>query len=337
MSLKYWQQVARHLAAGQKVFVVWVADHTRHSPGTRGAKMGLTRDAEAFGTIGGGVMEANIQQEGQQALVAAKGYPKWNDRIHRRNAGADASGLICAGRQTMAYAILTPKDHLSVVATVVDCLKHDDASVLVLKSDGTLLIESQTWDRDQAWICLKSDSKSWSYREQLLQARRIAIFGGGHCGLALSKLMRDLDYYVTLIEERQDLALLKQNTYTNTIVLVDHYQEGSSRVKHPHLTHALIMTAAMHSDIRALEGALNQPFIDIGLMGAPAKIQSIKQALTEKGVSSQEFTRVRSPIGLNIGSSTPAEIAVSVAAQLIHERHTHWPKEAPTPWDQNES
>ena len=77
------------------------------------------------------------------------------------------------------------------------------------------------------------------------------------------------------------------------------------------------MTTDFPSDVRALSGVLPHPFRFIGVMGAPAKLEQILQRLADEGFSATDLARIHAPIGLDIPSHTPEEIAISVAAQIL--------------------
>jgi xanthine dehydrogenase accessory factor len=85
------------------------------------------------------------------------------------------------------------------------------------------------------------------------------------------------------------------------------------------------MTTDSPSDIRALQGALRRGFPFLGLMGSPAKIKLIRDALLQHGFSHQEIDKITAPVGLPIDSHTPAEIAISVTAQILQLRPTLFP------------
>ena len=77
------------------------------------------------------------------------------------------------------------------------------------------------------------------------------------------------------------------------------------------------MTHSYESDVEALRFALKQDFPFCGLMGSPPKLERIRKSLTGRGISRAQIDRITCPVGIEIGSDTPDEIAVSVAAQIL--------------------
>lgn len=334
---EFWRQALERLTRRERVFLALVADHTKHSPGKRGAKLLLGEDGQQVGTIGGGVMEQRVLEVGQQLLTGRErdspSRPVAQTLYHRRQAPGAASGLICAGQQTNVYGLLEPTRHLLALTLIMTRLDADEAGVLVWTHDGELELEHGLPRPEQAPVRVVGELEGqWRYEEQLLNLNRAVIFGAGHCGLALSQQLSLLGFTVTIVDEREQLPTLDQNVWANERLVGDAFSALVKRVRHAELAWAIIMTADFPSDTRALVEALTLPFIFVGVMGAPAKLRAIREALAERGVSEEAMSRIVSPVGLSISSATPAEIAVSVAAQLLALRPERFPGMRPTPF-----
>lgn len=331
---EFWRQALERLTRGERVFLALVADHTKHSPGKRGAKLLLTEAGEQVGTIGGGVMEQRVLEAGQLLLASRdRAAPVAQTLYHRRQAPGAQSGLICAGQQTNVYGVLEPTRHILALTLIMTRLDVDEAGVLVWTHDGELELEHGSPSPEQAPVRLVGEPDGqWRYEEQLLNLNRVVIFGAGHCGLALSQQLNLLGFTVTIIDEREQLPTLDQNVWANTRLVGDEFSVLAGRVRHAELSWAVIMTADFPSDTRALVGALSLPFVFVGVMGAPAKLRAIREALTERGVSDDALARIVSPVGLPISSASPAEIAVSVAAQILALRPDRFLGMRPTPF-----
>src|SRR5687767_8887147 len=105
-----------------------VAESSGSSPGRRGYKMAVSIDGELMGSIGGGLMEVNLVEQSRAFLRDAgtgrRGDAGTNlsEQVHQRNS-ANASGMICSGRQTVIFKLLTPTD-VETVDAIVDSLKN---------------------------------------------------------------------------------------------------------------------------------------------------------------------------------------------------------------------
>ena len=331
-----WRAVTQQLSADQDVFLALVVDHTRHSPGTRGAALAIGPEGPLAGTIGGGVMELRLIERAQRALSAldqAEAPAQLVTLHHKREAPGERSGMICAGRQTNLYVRLSRARHLEAAAQALAMIEADEAAALLITAQGQLQVTRCEPDPTRAPVQIidQAPDGAWSVWAQLLRQDRAVIFGAGHCGLALSRQLHWLGFHVSVADVREQLVTLRQNVYAHEIITGPDYAQLASRVRHRALTWAVVMTADFPSDVRALLGALREPFVFVGVMGAPAKLKAIRQALRDQGVSEEALDRIVAPVGLPIHSARPEEIAVSVAGQLLQLRPTRFAGLAPSP------
>lgn len=325
----FWRELVQHLKSGQPVFVAVVADHTRHSPGSRGAKMAVKPDGSQFGTIGGGVMEAEILRRSASALDQRRVRTNVEILEHKGDSGGhyNPSGLICAGRQTMVYWIAEPGD-LVVYEAFADAVEADRERELQVV-EGVASVVDAPLRMDEAPVRLTTEPMV--YREHAVERHRVAIAGGGHCGFALSRTMSQLGYRTSIYDIREDLFTLEENDWVDEKSIVADYVEVGPAVRYPQLTHLVVMTADLASDVRALEGAAGIAFPYVGVMGSAAKLAKIRSELSARGVDPGAWPRLYAPVGLPMTSNTPDEIAISIAAQILREREKlfAWTKPSP--------
>lgn len=322
--MPFWLKLAEHLGRGEPAFVAVVADHTRHSPGTRGAKLFLTPSERQVGTIGGGIMEANVLARAREALAgrAASSVRVLHHRTDPRDAG-EPSGLMCAGKQTLMTFVAEPV-HASAYREFAALAAQDELVELSIDRGHPEILPCAIAD------AIPAGMRGHAYVEHAVNHHRVAIAGGGHCGLALSRTMRELGYHVQVFEERPDVYTLVENDYAHERVVVSDYAEAAAHVRFPSLTHFIVMTANCDSDIRALLGTRGLSFAYKGVMGSQAKIARIRDFFAERGAD-DVVQEIYAPIGLQMTSNTPAEIAVSVAAQILREREKLFPWTRPSP------
>ncbi|MEM7582725.1 MAG: XdhC family protein [Acidobacteriota bacterium] len=321
----FWRKLGSLLEAGERVFVALVVDNTRHSPGTVGARLLLSESGERVGTIGGGIMEHTVLNRAAERLAAAGQEPAGQEPElqtlhHRQDAAEERSGMICAGRQTNLYTLCRPDHELREVKRLVALLDSGRSGRLTISARGWAVHEAAP-DLGRPAIELMTDGDDWTYREELLNRRRLAILGAGHCGLALAHTAGRLGFDVAIYDTREEL-LTSAEALTHASERLEDFRAAGERIAFPELTHVVVMTSAFPTDVAALAGVLTHPFPFIGVMGAPAKLRRIQQQLRDEGFDDAELERIVAPIGIGIPSHTPEEIAVSVAAQLI-ERQAH--------------
>ena len=323
--LDHLERIDAELTAGRRVFASMVVEHTRHSPGTHGAMLTLTTGGEQLGTIGGGGMELEILRRGERWLADGRVRSDAMELVHRRSHRATdtsaPSGLICAGSQTNLHALLAPEQHAAVIRDALARVREDLPGELVIGSNNRWSVVDKVPVRGEVTSSFRRDDTTWEYRHQLLELRRVAIFGAGHCGEALSDLMTTLGYVVTLIDDRADLEMFAANERARHRLLCDDLGDAAAKISHPAWTNVVVMTTDFPSDTKALRGIAGHEFPYVGLMGSAAKLHAIRQALSEHGVELDQISGLRAPVGLPIGSSTPPEIAVSIAAQILQSRN----------------
>lgn len=310
----FWQNVAARLSAGRVVFVAIVAAHTKGSPGTAGARLLLDDAGDTVGTIGGGVMEHNLLAEARRWLAEDNPAPVLQRRVHRRHAGAQASGLICAGEQANVLMCLGP-DRAGDVLEYAESLARDAPVTLTVDAGGVRL-ESGTVG---AAGLVDETVPDWCFREHGVSRRRVAIVGAGHCGQAVARLAERVGYHVTVFDHREDRLA---NVAAAAARCVPDYADVAVRLNHAAITTVLVMTSALATDVAALAGFVQIQTRWLGVMGSRHKINVIRDSLIAQGVNRALIDAIHGPIGLAMKSDTPAEIAVSVVAELLANEQT---------------
>ena len=317
---EFWKKLFQKLSENQKVFLALVVDHTKGSPGTTGAKLWVSETGEICGTIGGGIMEQKLIDRAKEILTQKDFTPEIQTLYHRPSGFGAKSGMICSGSQTNLYYLCHPSRDRETIEQVVSLIERDISGLFSIDSSGMSVQEKEV-NLSQPAIQLIQESGGWRYEEQLLNRKRIAIIGGGHCSLALSRVMSQLDYDVLVFDTRHEISTLTQNTYARFVKIVEDYQEAGALIPFPEMTCVVVMTSDFVSDIRALLGVLSLPFPFIGVIGSRAKIATIFEQLQQAGISEGMLSQLYAPVGLPIGSHTPEEIAISIAAQILQERN----------------
>lgn len=314
----FWREVRAELQSGRRVYLCFVVGQKKGSPGTTAARMLLTEEGRQVGTIGGGIMEKGVLE--RAAGLLAEGMlmaPALQHFTHRESEPEAASGLICGGAQTNLHWVVEPAHDFSWVDEALTRAEGEEGFELRVTAEGPAVAACSGEPKGRPE--LSESGTGWLVRLPLINLRRIAIFGGGHCGLALASQMDRLDYRVSLVEPRESLW-----TLSALPPAVDYlpfaFEEGAGRIGFQPQTHAVVMTYSMWTDIEALSGVLKGAFKTVGLMGSRPKVAKIRKELRRKGLADSRIGSIRAPIGLGFNSDTPEEIAVSIAAQILLER-----------------
>lgn len=147
----------------------------------------------------------------------------------------------------------------------------------------------------------------------------ILLFGGGHVSLEVARLAAHLEFRVVVLDDREEFANPERFPECETAVLEDY--ENIPDLPLDKYSYILVITRGHAHDKTALEWALKQDVKYIGMIGSKNKRDAIYAALEKQGVPRERLEWVRSPVGLNIGAQTPAEIAVSIMAEIIERKN----------------
>ena len=320
--LEFWNFVATRLRNNEALMLLVVSESNGSSPGRVGFKMAVTANGELFGSIGGGVMEVELVEQAR-AMLSGSGTnaaASLIEQVHRRNA-RHASGMICSGRQTVIIKELTPGD-LTTVERIVE--SFDDAGGYLLMIGATSFSAGPdfcgTRRLDPSYsgpISFERHGDDFNYSEELNIQQQLFIIGGGHCALALSELASRLNFRITIFDDRPDLNTIAKNEFADEITIIGSYENIAGHVPQGDDIYVVVMTLGYASDAVVIRQLINHDIKYFGVLGSKAKMATLMKELRNDGLDAAKLRRIRTPIGLPINSHTPAEIAVSIAAEII--------------------
>lgn len=152
---------------------------------------------------------------------------------------------------------------------------------------------------------------------EIIGARQeLLVVGAGHVGLAVAELGAFVGMNVVVVDDRAEYANAERFPRAKAIIVGD---VGAELARYPitRQSHIVIVTRGHQQDEIALAAVVRSKAAYIGMIGSRRKIAQVYKALEAQGVEREWLERVRAPIGLDIGSETPEEIAVSIVAQII--------------------
>lgn len=297
--------------------LLYVLESKGSSPGRQGFFMTVNASGQMEGSIGGGIMEHKFVEMAKEKLKVGSRETGVRRQIHDKSAATDQSGMICSGEQTILLYPITKKD-LATIQQLILSLEQNKNGELRLSPKGLLF--SATVPANSFSFTQRSEDE-WEYVEKTGYKNQLFIIGGGHCALAFSKLMRGMDFYITLYEEREGLYTVLQNEFAHEVMIVDDYTALSHLIPAGPSQYVVIMTFGYRTDDIALRSLLDKKFTYLGVLGSKKKMEKLFANYRSEGLSEESLQRIHTPIGLDIKSQTPEEIAVSIAAQIIKTKN----------------
>ena len=339
------------LAGGRGLVLATVVETDGSAPQVPGASAIFSAAGLEAGTVGGGSLEARVEEAARQAL--RDGRPRLVE-IALDADPSDIEGAICGGR---ARVLVDPGvgEARAVFAAALEACRRRRAGVLAARietaPDGRVAVERGFRAAREAGAPAKDEAgevggavfgglPAAALDEVLAEGRpkllrpdgasifiepvrplpRLIVAGAGHIGRAVARLGRLLDFSVTVIDDRAEFANAA-NVPDAAEIVVGGIGESVRAVGDAPDNYFVIVTRGHSKDAEALRAALGRPAAYVGMIGSRTKIGLMRREFLESGwATAEEWDRVRAPIGLDIGSKTVEEIAVSIAAELVRVR-----------------
>jgi xanthine dehydrogenase accessory factor len=271
------------------------------SPQKVGAKAVFYSDGRIKGTLGGGCLEAEAQRLALQALRNNK--PATFDLVLDHDFGWD-DGLICGGR---VFGVLIPNAQNAGAAFWSELSKRKSATTWGVTNNFTVSLSN-------------SNPTEWLYQETITPPCALWIAGSGHIAQAVAPLAVQLDFAVSVFDDRPELA---NHEFFPSEVSINTGNWGElCDTPFPEVpTFGLIVTRGHKHDALVLETWIHRPFQFLGMIGSTRKARTIADHFVKKKIATpDEVQRVACPVGIPIKSQSVTEIAVSIMAQYIEKR-----------------
>ena len=311
------------------------------TPQKTGAHAIFEPTGKVFGTLGGGCLEAEARKRALDALD--DGVPRLFHVKLDDISGWD-DGLICGGQATILVQP-NPSNALPALQSLIKAADQGAFGALQttisrgeqIQCQSKWLPESFSPDDEGEHLseAIQSvlrketaallgdpgrDDEALHFIEPYIPQPELLIAGAGHVGKAVAQLASMMGFRVTVVDDRAEFASLENIPWADQVICDD--IPGTIK-KHPinHRTYVVIVTRGHQHDGASLAACVRQPAAFIGMIGSRRKSLLIRKSLLEKKLASQEeVDRVICPIGLDIGSVTVNEIALSIVSQMVTHR-----------------
>ena len=154
--------------------------------------------------------------------------------------------------------------------------------------------------------------------EPVVPTPDLYLLGAGHVSMEVARVASATGFRVHVVDDRETFA--NTDRFPGAEVVVDDIPTWLKSAPLPPDAFVAVVTRGHRHDLEAVRELAGRPLRYLGLIGSRAKVQRIFEALEGEGIATAALAAIHAPIGLDIGAVTPAEIAVSIVAELVAVR-----------------
>ena len=332
------QQMADLYGRGESFALATVVTRNGSAPRAAGAKMLVRADGSTAGTVGGGILEAEVTKLAGEVLrtrqAAVEGF---------KFSGEDAAAMdaICGGQ----------------VQVLVECLDAADAQLaeVVRELHAAVKNHRKAWlatglpgaDAPPVHALVHADGRVTGTLPPELNAEAVVelrqpalvegaggrilvepldisgtayIFGAGHVSRSLAEYTKAVGFWTVVLDDRAEYATAQRFPGADERIVIESFSDALGKITVDADSFIVIVTRGHLHDQTVLAQALKTCAGYIGMIGSRRKCALIFQALLKGGFSEEDIRRVHAPIGLPIEAETPEEIGISIVAEMIQAR-----------------
>ena len=295
----------------RKVALATVISTWGSAPRPVGGQMAIDSNGEIIGSVSGGCVEGAVINEGINSIndgkLRIKDYGISNDM-------AWEVGLACGGELKILIQPLNLED--KIVYSIVENIKNREPTKLIINCltgsrhiDNSIINQISSYDKIKEEFIHVIDPKP-----------RLFIVGAVHIAQALISLAKTADFEIILIDPRDHFAT--KDRFPNCKIINEWPDTALSNFILDKSTHLVTLTHDPKIDDPALIYTLKKDIGYIGSLGSKKTHNKRCERLIDIGFCQSDLSKIHGPIGLNIKAKTPAEIAVSIMAEIINFRRS---------------
>jgi xanthine dehydrogenase accessory factor len=326
------KKMFEYIKSGIEMVLVTVVASSGATPRGAGAKMIVTEEGRILGTIGGGAVEYRASLMAKQVLDEKNSF---GHAFSLTKDDIQNLGMICGGA-VQVYFHYIPKDNVSYMEAARKALelfeKNEDFWMisnltksgvfgLYSKTAGFCSLEKAEWILPYLGRSPKvvKENEEEFFVEQVHFSERVFVFGGGHVAQELVPVLSHVGFRCVVMDDREEFANGALFPEAEEVKLID-FERISDFVEIGKEDYVCVMTRGHSYDTSVQAQILKTPASYIGVIGSASKKAAVYKKLYEMGFTETDTDRITSPIGLSIKAETPAEIAISIAGQMILHR-----------------
>jgi xanthine dehydrogenase accessory factor len=337
------EQVVAELETGRPFALVTLISERGSTPRAAGAQMLVRPDGSIAGTIGGGLLEATMMDAAAAAIREGRSQVT---SLQLAGRSVTDEEMLCGGSAEVLIAYVPPGETtLAAVAQGVAAAiaaarrvwlftffdsRQDDVEVAycLLDEDGGTVATPPCAVPDLHRLVGKVGVHGLAalpdgrqvHAETIERPTRAIICGAGHVALALAPIAAAAGFPPVVLDDRPEFADAGRFPSASSVVALGSFDDAFVGLDLDEHSYVVIVTRGHRHDFNVLAQALRTPATYVGLMSSRSKWAKIETGLRELGFDDRDIARIHSPVGLPIGAESPAELAISIVAEMIKVR-----------------
>lgn len=295
--LEVWQ-------SNEASVLVSIINKSGSTPRGVGTLMLVGKDGLITGTVGGGQVEKDAIDMAINCLATRKSF----STKFELNLQDTTLNMVCGGSLYLYFLYMDKSLFYDEVVTINNKIDSEENGFMVLDTIENKLIFSAEAQASEGKVSIP-----------LPVPDRVIIFGAGHVAQALIPVLNSVGFACTVMDNREGFAT-KENLPGAKEVIYGDYEHLEDYIDIKPTDYIVIMTHGHSHDYVVLEKLLRTKQAYIGVMGSKRKKAFVNEKLKLAGIPEDRIDSVHAPIGIPIGSVTPEEVAISIAAELIKTR-----------------
>jgi len=331
--------IDKWLAAGKKIALATVVSTWGSSPRPPGSIMAVTEDGQMAGSVSGGCVEGAVIEAAISATKIGNA-----ELLHFGVADETAwdVGLACGGEIDIFVQPLDPEifsklvpiinsDRPLTIATLISSqskilgAQHIQSEMEIIYQSPSFVLKPDLLDLISEQVKSANSPKRFSpetkggieyFVNQFNPSPTLIMIGGVHIAIALADIARSVHFNTVIVDPRRAFGTPERFVHADKLLQVYPSKAFASY----EITAVTAIASLSHDpkiDDPALIAALNSPAFYIGALGSSKTHNRRLKRLAKSGISEEALLRIKGPIGLNIGATTPEEIALAIMAQVI--------------------
>ena len=318
-----------HLAASvgrdRRAALATIIETWGSAPVPIGGQMAIAADGSFAGSVSGGCVEGEVITEALELLEGAASQAPRVLSFGVEDETAWRVGLPCGGKIKVMVERLEGAVDTAYVAQLIDARVHRQAVLIRTRlADGHReMLQRLTTAEDHplarrflsgvSSVEVAADGDAFVHA--LLPPPRIVLIGATHIAQVLAELVRLTGFEALVMDPRT--AFAAERRFPGVRLITEWPQDALPQLKLDPYTAVAALAHVGHIDDEALKLACLSECFYIGALGSRKNHAKRVERLAVAGLNAQQIARIASPIGLDLGASTPPEIALSVMAEIL--------------------